>query len=471
MRPYLLALFSLAGAAAAVAPPQGPDRRWLAGDPHVHSRWSLDFDESTNPPTPIYDDAIYPIPRNAEMAKTFGLKWMVATDHGGPNHAQLTRDSAYPDLQQSRKLVPDVLQFLGLEMNMPGMDHHTLILPPADDEAAVLFEIESRFDAYEVWPRDPARQTEAARLAALKYLQQLPRPPLVFANHPARSAGGLGQWHLDEPNELRQNMEAAPDVYRGMEAGPGHQAKTLDPDGKPKPKSGRGSYGRKGAQTVGGFDQMTAVLGGVWDALLGEGRRFWITLGSDSHIHYRETKPEGQDFWPGEYQKTYVLAEPTHADIFDGLRHGRVFVTAGDLVTHLDLIASASGRDAQMGGTLPLDASTDVKVVIRFRVPANAPDGQRLARVDLIAGDVYGPAAPRKDRNESTRVVARFAPAAWTTQGEFQVIEATLPVTRNMYVRVRGTASSEQEPSMDPYGENPWSDLWFYSNPIFIEVR
>ena len=23
---------------------------------------------------------------------------------------------------------------------------------------------------------------------------------------------------------------------------------------------------------------------------------------------------------------------------------------------------------------------------------------------------------------------------------------------------------------MDERGENPWSELWFYSNPIFIEV-
>jgi hypothetical protein len=27
------------------------------------------------------------------------------------------------------------------------------------------------------------------------------------------------------------------------------------------------------------------------------------------------------------------------------------------------------------------------------------------------------------------------------------------------------------EPEVDPPGEDPWSDLWFYSNPIFIEVR
>jgi hypothetical protein len=256
-----------------------------------------------------------------------------------------------------------------------------------------------------------------------------------------------------------------------MEAAPGHQAKTLEPDGKPRPKSSRGSYGRKGGQTMGGFDRMTAIVGGVWDALLGEGRRFWITAGSDSHINYRETSPEGQDFWPGEYQKTYVFAEPTYDDIFDGLKRGRVFVTAGDLVTQLDVSAAAAGGEAQMGGTLQVERGSTVKVVIRFRVPARAKEGQRLARVDLIVGDVYGSTGPRKDRNESTRVASRFAPSEWSARGEDYVIETTLPALRNMYLRVRGTSSNEQEPSMDAIGESPWSDLWFYSNPVFIDVR
>ena len=40
------------------------------------------------------------------------------------------------------------------------------------------------------------------------------------------------------------------------------------------------------------------------------------------------------------------------------------------------------------------------------------------------------------------------------------------------YFRVRGTNSAAQlEPELDPRGENPWSDLWFYSNPVFVEIR
>jgi hypothetical protein len=467
--PRRLTLTALVAAVLSTVAAHEDNRQWLPGDPHVHSRWSLDYDESTDPPTPIYDDAIYSITKNAEMARSFGLKWMVATDHGGPNHATLNQAEGYAELVRSREQVPELFQFYGLELNMPGMDHHTVIAPRGPDEATTIFEIESRFDKSERWPKDPERDTQTARIEALRFMQKLSNPPLVFANHPARTAAGLGTWGQDEPGELRQNMDVAPNVYRGMEGAPGHQAKSLEPDGK----GSRGSYGRKRAQTVGGFDQMTAIVGGVWDALLGEGRRFWVTAGSDSHIHYRESSHEGSDFWPGEFQKTYVLATSTYEDVFDGLKHGRVFVTAGDLITQLDVIASAASGNAAMGETLRVDAAGSVKVVIRFRDPEAKNAGRenpRVARVDLIVGEVRQ-GASSGDRNETARVAARFTAGDWTTDGDVHQVETTLPVTRSTYFRVRGTSTSELEPSMDRPGENPWADLWFYSNPVFIEIR
>jgi hypothetical protein len=35
----------------------------------------------------------------------------------------------------------------------------------------------------------------------------------------------------------------------------------------------------------------------------------------------------------------------------------------------------------------------------------------------------------------------------------------------------RAAAVAEAEPALDPLGEDPWADLWFYSNPIFLETR
>ena len=470
--PRIRILTTLTIASLIVSAPatQESGRTWLAGDPHVHSRWSVGWDVTKTPPTLNDEDAVYSIIENAEKARQFGLTWMAATDHGHIDHATLNLTKAYPELLESRKRVPELLQFYGLELNMPGMDHHTVIVPHTEAEATTVFEIEKRFDAFEPWPpRDPARQSDAARLALLAYLQGLQQRPLVFANHPARTAAGLGSWGQSHPTQFRQNMDAAPEVYRGMEAAPGHQAKTLERDGSRRNK-GRGSYGRKKAQTLGGYDQMTAVLGGVWDALLGEGRRFWITAASDSHIHYRDPAREGDDFWPGEFQKTYVLAKPTYDDVFDSLKRGRMFVTAGDLITELDVTATAGDAAASVGETLRTDGAQPITVTIRLKDPESPNAGgqnPRVARVDLIVGEVRSGVS---DRNETTKVVHRFSRREWVSQGEVHELKTTVPAARSSYLRVRGTSSDELEPSMDDIGENPWSDLWFYSNPIFIEV-
>src|SRR5262245_11869094 len=59
------------------------NRTWRAGDHHIHSEYSGDFDTSTDPPTFIKGaDAVYPIVTNAIMAKFFGLHWVQTTDHG-----------------------------------------------------------------------------------------------------------------------------------------------------------------------------------------------------------------------------------------------------------------------------------------------------------------------------------------------------------------------------------------------------
>ena len=481
--PWVVAPFALVLLFQSASP---DERRWLAGDSHVHSQWSPGYDRTQQPPVPVPgDDAIYSTPLNARMARRHGLSWLVTTDHGGPNHARFNMTQAYEELKASRDLVPEVLQFYGMELNMPGMDHHTLIVPHHEDEWSTLFEIESRFDANETWPLDPARNTEGARLAALDYMRTLDRLPLLFANHPSRSATATGVYGRDEPWELRANNDRAPAIYRGMEGAPGHQAATLEPDGTQRrnaigePAGRRGNYGNAGAPTFGGFDQMTARVGGMWDALLGEGRRFWIVATSDSHVHYTATSANrrGFDFWPGEFQKTYVLAWPAYEDILDGLRGGRVFVVAGDLVTELEVTAEASGQSARVGGALEVEAPATVNVTIRFVDPDTTNgrgDNPRVRRLDLIRGRVRpGPRPnPNTDSNESTRIVARFSPEDWNVELDgTRYVTTTFVVTADAYLRVRGTSTTDLEPMMDEPGEDPWSDLWFYSNPIFIEVH
>ncbi|MEX2257142.1 MAG: hypothetical protein WD672_00410 [Woeseia sp.] len=434
--------------------------RWLAGDHHVHSRYS--------------DDGIYPIPMNALMARHFGLTWKVATDHGGPDHSKINFELAYPELQLSRAAVPEVIQFYGLELNTPAADHSSIIVPHTHDESNVLRELESRFDKYEIKTEEEIRERdqEEKMIEALQVMDGLAEKPVVIAHHPARSAPGLGEYGETEPHELRNWNDAAPDVAVGMEGAPGHQAGPLSvgPASREWP---RGWY--FGHPTMGGFDQMTAKLGGFWDSMLGEGRRWWITANSDSHIHYTE---DDVDFWPGEYSKTYVHAKKDHASILEALRRGRIFVTTGDLIAELYVdvtdINGGSGS-AQIGNTVTLSTHGEIEVRIRALDPLGTNhngDSPEVARIDLIVGQVTGPSEDRtRDTNESTTVVKRFSASDWRRDGEILDMSHTLSVSGAIYIRVRGTNTNELEPENDPSDENPWSDLWFYSNPVFVKIR
>ena len=465
-----LVLLWLGDTGGRAQPADGP--RWLAGDHHIHSEYSIRWNRDVDPPALLLGvDAKYSIPTNARMARRYGLSWTVATDHGGPDHSKVNLDMAYPELLRAREKVPQVLQFFGLELNTPDADHSSLIIPHGPDEAERLYDLESRFDRQEIYPADRGRDTEAKMIDALRTMDGLDQKPVVIANHPSRSRtedGGYGDY---DPAELRRWNDTAPDVAVGMAGAPGHQAATLDRDGTRGRDRRRGLYSRY--PTWGGFDPLTARLGGFWDSMLGEGRRWWITANSDSHHHYSDG---GADFWPGEYSKTYVFAEKSHARILDGLRGGRVFVTTGDLVSEVYLRAGSGGRTADIGGSLAVAAGADVEVTIRLRDPA-APnargDQPAVVRVDLIAGEVTGPRAdPAGDRNPTTQVLRRFGPDDWSQDGEFRTMRHTLRgVTGDRYLRLRGTSTAQPEPEPDAPGEDPWRDLWFYSNPVFVRIR
>lgn len=455
--------------------------RWLAGDHHIHSRFSTGWDDKTTPPTPIIGgDAIYPIPMNAVMARRFGLDWMVATDHGGPNHSKVSHDHSYPELLESRKAVPELVQFFGMELNSPGSDHSSIIIPPGNDEAERLASFEQRFDANEAFPKDLTRNQEQKMIEALRAANAQDPKPIVIAHHPSRSAKALGQYGLTTPRELRNWNDAAPDVAIGMEGAPGHQAsgqmrERYAPSiyagyfGKVRP---RGAYGKY--PTMGGFDQMTAQLGGFWDSMLGEGRRWWITATSDSHVHWTDG---GADFWPGEYSKTYVRSKKNHADILASIRGGKVFVTTGDLVTSVDFNASVIGigRAATTGGSLKVAKGKSVRIKIQITDPASLNsngDNPALARVDVIRGKITGRNSdPDANRNPSTIVTARFTADNWKRNGsKITITHEISDLSANEYVRVRGTNTGDLEPPIDYEGENAWGDLWFYTNPIFLET-
>lgn len=234
-----------------LAQPAGESsRRWLAGEHHIHSRYSVGLDRTTVPPTSVVGGAggePYPIAMNAVMAKYYGLSWMVSTDHGGPNHAKVNFDKAYPELVHSRQVVPEVIQFYGMELNPPAADHASVIVPHSHQERQVLYDIEFGYDKNETFPRDPSRDTEAKMIEALQFMERLSPQPVVIANHPSRSATALGVYGQDRPDELRNWNDAAPNVAVGMEGAQGirlPRSTRMAPTGRPGCAAATGSIRR-----------------------------------------------------------------------------------------------------------------------------------------------------------------------------------------------------------------------------------
>jgi hypothetical protein len=152
---------------------------------------------------------------------------------------------------------------------------------------------------------------------------------------------------------LRDFNNTAPNIAFGFESQPGHGASAnrgeyqVLRNGFP---NGQGQVDSVGGTTFGGTGVYAGVLGGVWDALLGEGRNWWFFASSDWHNRGSfgpDDRRSTQDFYPGEYQRTHVLvrngkAKLTPQMIVDGLRTGNVWSSQGQLVDRVAFVACAS---------------------------------------------------------------------------------------------------------------------------------
>jgi hypothetical protein len=487
--------------------PSFSNYKWLAGDHHIHTQYS--------------SDGMYRPGDHVRHASAYGLDWMVVTDHGNVNHAKIGVEKVNPQIRQAREDYKDLLVFQGLEWNIPSAEHGTVFVHPGANEVAVLKEFENTFDGSVVGAVNPGAVTEALAIAGVKFLgEQVTRrrvqDALFLANHPARNG-------IDSPHEIRGWRDADPRIAVGFEGAPGHQAAGFaKPNG---PGEGRGFYGNaptarsfpgyplESYRTWGGFDWMTSTVGGLWDSLLAEGKTWWISANSDSHVVYEETakRPDntdfnangfhsdpvyGQpvnltagDFWPGFYSRTHVGARNfSYASVMDGLRAGRVWVDHGGLISGLDVQVRLKGTPfaVTLGGSLTLRRGQRAELVIKIKT-AGTPNWANfvptLARVDVIRGEVTGPVADRDSfKAPDTRVVKSFE--VGKQSGTVSFTYDLGPVDKPFYVRLRGTDGNRTAPghlgaAIDPAGPaidvigdaDPWKDLWFYANPIWVHPR
>ncbi|TVR62741.1 MAG: hypothetical protein EA422_10780 [Gemmatimonadales bacterium] len=492
------------------------DGRWVTADLHMHT---------------CLTDGDHPFHEVKDRAVGFGLDVIANSEHGGaytrdencipwddradvevlggpPGGAgepstmwrwQSLEEHAWPQLEAARTRHPDRLFALGLEWNPPGADHVSVGIVRDGPEAIATFA--RQFDR-----RIADLDGPEDALRAIRWLDQHHRGRAwVLPAHPERS----GSTRVED---LRAWNDAAPDVAFGFEGAPGAQSAPIRGGFRPERAMG--------GTTWGGVGFMAAPVGGIWDALLGEGREFWLFASSDFH---RQTGA----FWPGEYTRTHIwVTDHTLEAVVAGMRSGRAFITHGHLVDELEIRVVHEGVGAYLGGTIRVPAGATPELIIRWRSPLENPagDAPEVAAVQVIRGDRTARAHPNtpawsSTRNPTTRIEtllraseAREVEPATEAKGPLLELRVELePISSSGYLRVRGTNHEPDTPlHTDPDGsplpdavalshwmldriflggspppaspeallaeafrwgeERAWSDLWFYANPIFMDV-
>ncbi|MCT7296523.1 S-layer protein [Ralstonia sp. CHL-2022] len=503
--------------------PAKPQGMWTTGDLHVHTAESVD---AVTPLSTVLDHAF----------DLNSLDWMAVSNHLRPSPrdatgATLTGGSIAASAGIAKYEMPAIAQaqatgkyagkliFSAAEWDMPTHDHLNVGIFDGTDKlqtsAKGLNKFEyfftqqsaSLFDPNDVtaWQQEGPRAgtTHTDVVNAFKWLKtNYPNTSYGLINHPSRNPGKY------TVADFREFNDTAPDIMFGIEGMVGNQ---MEPD--------RGGYtsayidANLKNRTYGGVDYMVAQVGGIWDALLGEGRRVWNFADSDHHFEVDATQQFSSGYYPGEYAKTYIWLPGTSTDLktlLAAMRSGKSFAVFGDLINALNFTAGTAATSADMGGTLTAKAGDKVTITVRFKSPDHNnyeyPLGSGFKvnmrpvvdHVDLIAGDVTGKAASgtpayAKDTNDSTKVIATFTKADWKVDADgYNSITYTYTAAKNQYFRLRGTnlgmnvsgetsngnplpdqktVVTENAARFNAINDRNYNDLWFYSNPVFVSVQ
>ncbi|MCX4978388.1 PHP domain-containing protein [Streptomyces sp. NBC_00620] len=517
-------LFSAAFAAGSLATPaaahgQGlggndPRLAYLVGDHHIHTVYS--------------HDAKYTFSQLAAAGAEYGLDWMVFTEHSNFGHAQYGAPLERKEILDARAENPRQLIFQGLEWYIPAAEHATVFAAPGPREVDLLTRFELAYDGKLLGCTDGAAdnpntaRNQAHAVKAIKWLAEQRRTGyvddvLVLANHPMR----LG---IDSPYEMRDWRDAASEIMIGMEGAPGAQGAAIpgwrgttsirgEYENKPSAQSWPG-YPADAYLTYGGFDWATATVGGLWDAMLAEGKLFSVTTNSDAHrIVFdtwkngdwaagqnfdntgklpdpvnTDTPQPGSDFWPGQFSRTHVgVTRYGYRSVMAGLRAGRVWLDHGHLIDGLDVRLKRDrdqGRGVTMGGRLRVRKGDKLTLSVTV-TSASRPNPQgilpELAHVDVIRGAVHGPAARDDWKAPDTKVVRTVDVSG--RKGTYTLRIPLVAGDESFYIRLRGSDGNRNGTgylgaTVDPHGPithapgngDPWADTWFYANPIFVDV-
>ncbi|MEO6598757.1 MAG: hypothetical protein ABIQ16_02725 [Polyangiaceae bacterium] len=264
---------------------------------------------------------------------------------------------------------------------------------------------------------------------------------------------------------LRDFNNAAPKTAFGFETQPGHGASSNRGEYSPlRNNIGGVQTDSVGGTTFGGTGVYGGIVGGVWDALLGEGRNFWFFASSDWHNRGSfapDDRQSTQDFYPGEYQRNFTMVKKgtdklRPQAIVDGLRSGNNFTTSGQIIDRLAFVACTGKTDAAVS-SLVADAAMNKTTIIG--VSGCATMGEKLTL--QTAGDVVVGVAVRDPDG------VNYSPYAFSNPSLKQIgknIPLNKPVLDHIDL-IRGLVSGYRTPGTAQYsGAWPANNAWLLAD-------
>lgn len=452
------------------------------------------------------------------------LRWSPRNVEGEETDKKATWESVKSEIEKYNQLKTEgkyagKLYYPGFEWDMFGLDHATMAILDTD-ETRVPLEAYRQFEwlyAYDTetelfknnelatyGPRDNEKADKTNSYDGLRWLQTHYPNSMLQINHPSRHNGGDGEVRIED---IRKMQDIAPSVVYGIEGMPGNQL---------------GGDRGETTEIYGGTDIMVAKLGGIWDALLAEGRPLYNYANSDFHFKISKNELYSSGYWPSEYSRNYtVVSGDTFHDISKGLKNGNSWSVYGDLISGLDYYVEVDGKKVQMGESLAVEEPELANLVIRFKeteknnyqplfagYESTITNQPILDHIDLIVGNIYGKVVDQtQNENPTTRLAKTWTAADWGTADAEGWYTLNIPfmLNQDMYLRLRGTNHQANTPGetdamgnplQDPVMEKPqeeafdneadylaalktffnqvnernYSDLWFYSNPIRLLV-
>ncbi|MEW6355304.1 MAG: hypothetical protein AB1696_03185 [Planctomycetota bacterium] len=365
---------------------------WLAGDTHAHYR-NVGVERLAAEASPFCD-------------------FIAITSH---SHRVDFWKAQHAHVAAARKTFPNLLIFHGIEWACPVGGHATVLVEPSRSENTLLSELWRRHDRWYA-PSRPDRIEDA--VAALRFLegQSHRAASVVILNHPS-----YGRPYTAD--DMRRLYDAG-DMCVALEGARGNQSQTSGSE----------------------IDPVVRRAGGVYDALLSEGRRVGLVAASDFHSHVTDG---GKTYWPGEFARTHVFCpERSYRGVMAGLRSAATYFVHGDIIGPLRFTVGWEEREAMLGEILRAPRGAEVRIAL------DCIERTPIERVEFISNN----GSPCEFR--AARRTRRMRIGPWSR------FELRLPrAQHDFFVRARGVSRGQRKPYRDESG-----DMWFYTSAIHVHV-